>query len=143
MADPQIVTTLRRKRDEIERTIAAYEKKIAQARRDLSSVNATLALFEQDADPESRVYLDTLRLFRRGEIATLCKDALAKEGPLTTRELAVYVAKAKGFDENDTVFRKSLCMRIVQALTLQWKRGTIVSPGKRGNVRTWSIKNPA
>lgn len=138
MADPQIVNTLRRKRDEIERAIAAYEKKIEQARRDLAGVNATLVLFERDADPESRAYLDTLRLFKRGEIATICKDALAKEGPLTTRELALRVARAKGFDETDAVLRKSLCLRIVQALTLQWKRGKIASSEKRAGVRLWS-----
>jgi hypothetical protein len=40
--------TLTRKRDEIEATIKAYEKKIAAARRDLANVNATLRLFKLD-----------------------------------------------------------------------------------------------
>jgi hypothetical protein len=50
MADPQIVSTLTRKRDEIEATINAYEKKIAAARRDLASANATLRLFKLDGE---------------------------------------------------------------------------------------------
>jgi len=139
MAEPQIVTTLRRKRDEIERAIAAYEKKIEQARIDLASVNATLRLFEQDADPESLVYLDTLRLFRRGEIVAICKRALSEEGPLDTRELALRLVRAKGLDESDAVLRKAICFRIVQAMRLQWKRGAIRSSDKRAGVRVWSL----
>jgi hypothetical protein len=36
MADPQVQTTLRRKREEIETVLAAYEAKIEDAKRDLS-----------------------------------------------------------------------------------------------------------
>lgn len=139
MADPQIVTTLRRKRDEIERAIAAYEKKIELARIDLASVNATLRLFEQDADPESRVYLDTLRLFRRGEIVTICKKALEREGELDTRELALRVVNAKKLDVADQVLRVSITYRIVQAMRLQWKRGTVESQKKRNGARVWRL----
>ena len=82
MADPQIITTLTRKRDEIEAAIKAYEKKIALAKRDLSSVNATMRLFKLDGDPsEFPTYIDTLRLFNRGEIVTLSKAAMVQEGP--------------------------------------------------------------
>lgn len=139
MADPQIVTTLTRKRDEIEATIKAYEKKIAAARRDLSSVNATLRLFKLEGEAsEFPVYVDTLRLFKRGEIVRLCKAALEKEGPLDTRELALRVIQAKGMDEGDGVLRTSLAFRIVQALRLQAKRGSVISMGKRKNVCLWA-----
>jgi hypothetical protein len=138
MADPQIVTTLQRKRDAIEKAIGTYEKKIEAAKLDLAHVNATLRMFEA---PEGRtefpVYVDTLRLFRRGEIVTICKDALAKEGPLDTRELALRVIRANGLDEADSVLRTSIAYRIVQALRLQWKRGRVESPEKRSGVRIW------
>lgn len=81
--------------------------------------------------------LDTLRLFRRGELAAICKKALAEEGPLDTRELAVRVIRAKGLDEADTVLRTSITYRIVQAMRLQWKRGRVDSPERRGGVRVW------
>ena len=140
MADLHIVTTLQRKRDEIERAIAAYEKKIAQARRDLAHVNATLRMFDA---PEGRtqfpVYVDTLRLFKRGEIVAICKKALDAEGPLDTRELAIRVIRAKVLDEGDSVLRTSITYRIVQAMRLQWKRGKIKSPETRGGVRVWSV----
>ncbi len=44
MPDPQVVHTLRRKASDIETAIASYEKKLAQARRDLSAINASLRL---------------------------------------------------------------------------------------------------
>jgi hypothetical protein len=43
MADPQILTTLRRKRDDIQAVIESYERKIEEAKHDLSAVNATFA----------------------------------------------------------------------------------------------------
>ncbi|HEY2419269.1 MAG TPA: hypothetical protein VGH84_15195 [Steroidobacteraceae bacterium] len=140
MADPQIVGTLQRKRDDIERVIAEYEKKIEAAKRDLSHVNATLAMF---VGPEGRtqfpVYMETLRLFRRGEIVTICKAALAKEGPLDTRELAVRVVKAKGLDAKDTVLRRSVAFRIVQAMRLQATRRILTQLPRRKGVSMWKL----
>jgi hypothetical protein len=45
MADPQVLTTLRRKQAEIENAIAAYEKRAEEARRDLVAINAAIRLF--------------------------------------------------------------------------------------------------
>ena len=140
MAESQTLMVLRRKRDDIERAITSYEKEIAKARRDLAHVNATLRMFESPNErTEFPVYVDTLRLFRRGEIVTICKAALAEEGPLDTRELALRVIRAKGLDEADNVLRTSLALRIVQAMTLQRKRGTVKSPGKRRGVCVWGL----
>jgi hypothetical protein len=138
MADPQVVSTLRRKRDEIESAIAAYRSKIEEAERDLSAVAATLRLFELNGEPQQfPAYADIGRLWKRGEIVSVCRDALAKEGPLDTRELARRVIRAKGLDEGDGVLRKTVAYRIVQALSSAAKRGTIQSPGKCNGVRVW------
>jgi len=140
MAESQTLVILRNKRDEIERALANYEKQIEKAKRDLAHVNATIQLFEAPADrTQFPVYVDTLRLFRRGEIVTLCKAALTEEGPLTTRDLAVRVIRAKGLDEGDKVLRTSIAYRIVQATRLQWKRGKVGSPEKHGGVRVWAL----
>jgi hypothetical protein len=140
MAQIQIITTLTAKRDAIEQTIKAYEARIKTAQRDLSHVNATLAMF---AGPEGRtqfpVYMDTSRLFKPREIATLAKSALAQEGPLDTRELALRVIRAKGMDESDRVLRASIAFRITQALNLQAKRGSVGTLPKRKGVRMWSL----
>lgn len=142
MSEPQVIHTLKEKRAAIESALKSYEAKAEQCRRDLAHVNATLALFAVgECEPsEIRAYMDTSRLFRRGELSSLCKASLASHGPQDTRELARLIAEAKGLDAADPVLRKALAYRIVQALTLQWKRGGIGSEGIRKGVRVWAIK---
>ena len=141
MADPQVLSTLRRKRDEIESAIAAYRAKIKDAERDLSAVAATLRLFELNGEPQQfPAYADVGRLWKRGEIVTVCRDALAKEGPLDTRELALRVIRAKELDEGDGVLKKTIAYRIVQALSIAAKRGTIGHLGRRRGVKLWGTK---
>jgi hypothetical protein len=48
-------------------------------------------------------YVDLNRVLRRGEVTKICLDALVKEGPLDTRQLAVRVNRAKGLSESDKV----------------------------------------
>ena len=72
MAEPQIVTTLTRKRDEIEAAIIAYEKRIADAKRDLAAVAATLRLFEMNGEPQQfPAYASIGRLWKRGELSAV------------------------------------------------------------------------
>lgn len=132
------VTTLTTKREQLERAIAGYEKALEQARADLGHVIATIAMFER-ADPgEAPRYADIHRLFARGEVTKICKQALAG-GCLDTRELAVRVLAAKGFDATDEVLRKAVAFKIVQALRMQHLRGTIGDAGKRKGVRVWKL----
>lgn len=143
MADPQILSTLRKKRNEIEGTIAAYEKRIEAARHGLAAVAATIRLFELTGEPqEFPAYAATGRLRRRGEMVAVCRAALAAEGPLDTRELAVRVLRAKGLDQGDKVLRQTVTFKIVQALSMAAKRGTIGEAGKRKGVRVWHCRSP-
>ena len=90
MAEPHILSTLRRKRDDIQAVIELYEAKIEAAKHDLAAVNATLRLFELSGETlQFPAYVDLGRLWKRGEIVAVCREALAAEGPLDTRELAV------------------------------------------------------
>ncbi len=136
---PQIVATLKAKRHDIEASVKAYEAKLAQARRDLAHVQATLALFATDDPGTIRAYTDTSRLFNRGEMWGLCCKALAEHGPMDTRELSRWVATSKGMDAADPVLCKALAYRIVQSMTLQWKRKRIGSDGIRKGVRVWAL----
>lgn len=95
---------LRSKRDEIEGAVVAYEKRLNEARANLAHVTATLRMFEASDDPASLpAYVDVGRLFKRGEVVSICFAALAQEGPLDTRELGLRVVRAKhGMEETET-----------------------------------------
>lgn len=139
MSDPNVLLTLRRRRDAINDAIKAYEDKLETARRDLAHIAATIRLFEIGDEPlQFPVYMDIGRLFRPREIGKLCHEALAIESPLDTRELALRVMRAKGMDESDKVLRSTVAHRVVQALSMRLKRGLITSEGKRDGVRLWS-----
>lgn len=97
MAEPQVLSTLRRKRTDVEGYIAKLGRQIEDAKRDLSAINATIRIFEVNGEPrEFPAYVEIHRLFKRGEMTATCKSALAQEGPLDTRELALRVTEPRG-----------------------------------------------
>jgi hypothetical protein len=139
MAEIRTVTTLRYKRAEIEKSISDYEKRIEQARADLSAINAAISIFEASGDPKGfPAYVDVHRLFKRGEPIALCKQALA-DGPMTTRQLALYVMKAKGLDQGDKVLAKSIGLRLIHALRMQSQRGLVRRIGKNKAALIWEL----
>jgi hypothetical protein len=142
MADPHVVSALRAKRDELDRLIVSYESALASAKRDFVSVAATLALFENDCaaiNYPSR--LSIARMFAPRELFELCKIALA-DAPqgLDTRELAVFIIRAKALDGTDTVLQRAIGYRVVRTMLRQAKRGMAIAVGKRRGVRVWLAK---
>jgi hypothetical protein len=76
MAEIRTVTTLRSKRTEILASIMQYEKRIAQARADLSHVNACIAIFEATGEPSGiNPYVDTHRVRSRRDDALVQRRA--------------------------------------------------------------------
>jgi hypothetical protein len=140
MTEIRTVTTLRSKRAEILASLTLYEKRLAQARADLAHVTACISIFEASGDGEAvSSYVDTHRLFARGEIITLCKDALAS-GPKTTKELALYVMGRKNLDTGDKVLASAMASRMIHALRMQERRGRIVNAGERvKGARVWAL----
>jgi hypothetical protein len=141
MADLQILTTLRTKRDEIERTIEAYSAKIKIAQVDLAHVNATPHIFEVNGEPRQfGLPMSIARLFKRGEIWGYCKSALqGSPRGLDTRELALAVIRAKGLDEADSVLRNTLATSAISVLHMWAKRGQLARAGKRKGVVVWRL----
>jgi len=141
MAEPQVLSTLRRKRDEIENAIASYRAKIEEAERDHAAIVATICLFEtRDGSNCIKPWADLSRLWKRGEIVQVCRAALEAEGPLDTRELALRVIRVKGLDESDRLIRRSVVYRIVQAMSIAAKRNRVAGAGKRNGVTVWASK---
>lgn len=139
MTTPQVLNTLRAKADRIAAHIASLEAEIEQARTALAHVNATIVLFEApDAESAHPALMDVNRLFKRGEVVMMCKEALT-DGPMDTRQLALHIIRQKGFDDKDRHLRKAVAFRVVQALTMQEKRGGPVKRvGKHANVLVWN-----
>jgi len=138
MAEIRTVTTLRGKRDEITRSIASYEKKLGQAHADLAHINAAIRIFEIGGDTSGFVapYVDIYRMFKRGEMAAICRDVLTN-GPQNTRQVALHVMKAKGLDAGDKVLAKAISYRLIHVPRIQARiiplfrimlRGLTISP---------------
>ncbi|WP_279356310.1 hypothetical protein [Methylobacterium indicum] len=142
MALPQVVTTLRTKRDEIEAHIAELRRQLAAAERDLSSVTAVLALYDLSPNTQIRfpAYAHLNRLFAYGEMFRLAKEALRHAGvPLTTRQIALEIVRLKKWDEADLLLRKAVAYRLIQSLTRASKQGRILTTGKKSGVRLWDL----
>ncbi|MGO8739384.1 hypothetical protein [Rhodoblastus sp.] len=140
MADPHVISALRDKQRAIQGAIISYERALDEARRDLANVNAVLAMYGRETDPEGwQAHMSVAKVFARGEVFAICKKALddAPDG-LDTRQLAVILLQAKGLDENDRIMRRNVAYNIVQIMGNRLKRGSITSKGKRNGVRVWS-----
>jgi len=139
MAEIRTVTTLRKKRDQIRRLIRDYERRLDQAKADLAHIAAAIHIFEaKGGDTTLPAYADIQRLFRYAEGIKLAREALA-DGPKTTREIAAYIAKAKGLDSGDTVMRKVICQRIIHQLRRQALQGNLAIDGKRQAAIIWRL----
>lgn len=144
MGEIRTVTTLRRKREAIRKSIVAYEERLSQAKADLAHLNAAITIFEgagEGANP--RPYVDLHRLFAWREMITLAFKALEAQGPLDTRELTQAVMKAKGLDGGDKVLAKAIAYRMIQALRMQQKRAKLATLGKRRGVSVWALPSQA
>jgi hypothetical protein len=145
MAEIRTVTTLTAKRDEILRMIESYEAKLDQARADLSHINAVLTIFQNNPDEllDYKPYSSVKGLFRHGEMARLCREAL-KDGEKVAGEIARYIIEAKGLDQKDGVILKTLSLQVTTNLNSQMQRGNLKCIGwrkinKRKPVRVWAL----
>lgn len=131
---------LQRKRDEICGVIAPYERLIREAQQDLAHVNAALRLFEATGEAaDLPPYVDLNRVLKRGETTKICMDALAAEGPLDTRQLALRVIRAKGLSESDKVLAQTVALCVVQTLRMRARRNKVDCITKTKGVCVWRI----
>ena len=94
----------------------SYERRLDQARADLSAVNACFAIFDASGESSgTSPYIDTHRRFARGELMKLCHAALAS-GPKTTKELALCMIATKGLDTGDKVLAHVMAARLIHVL---------------------------
>jgi hypothetical protein len=82
--------------------------------------------------------VDVHRLFKRGEQTRLCLAALV-DGPLTTRQLALYVMKAKGLNQADKVLAKSIGGRLTHAMRMLKRQGRVIATGRVKAALIWEL----
>jgi hypothetical protein len=88
-------------------------------------------------------YVDLNRHLRRGETTRICMEALANEGPLDTRQLALRIIKAKGLSESDKVLAQSIALRVVQTLRMRARRNKVECVTKTKGVCVWRLPTGA
>ena len=101
------------------------ERLLREAEHDLAHINASLRLFEATGEAaDLPPYVDLNRVLRRGETTKICMEALAKEGPLDTRQLAPGLSAAAERSE------KFSCRRtfVFSARTVQSRQRRRASP---------------
>lgn len=140
MVEIRTVTTLRRKRDEIAASVRLYERQLEQAKADLAHVLAAIRIFGASGDPKDATrYMDVHGLFRRGETWAICREALAGNGPMTTKELVEELMEARKLPTGDKVLNRALGQKLVNSLGKQELRGKLLRDGKRKGVVIWRL----
>jgi hypothetical protein len=139
MAESQTVIILRNKRDDIAAAISNYERELEKARADFAHITAALAIFDAGDQPGSqRPYTHICRGFRYGELAALCRAALA-EGPLSTPDIAKRVMLAKDMDATNRVLARSVGFSVLQSMRGMARRKMVEKlPQSRGRC-VWRI----
>ncbi len=101
MAEPLAVIVLRcKKREQIAAVVAYHETKLARARLDLAHVEGALSLFtpEGQREPVTRPIWTRTGFARNGSWSPCARPRWPERGPLTSKQLAAYVMRAKGMD---------------------------------------------
>lgn len=141
MAESTTVTTLAKKRKEIERAIAGYEARLKQARLDLAHISAAIAIFEANGSTADMLaYANLKRYWKNGQLLALCKGFLKAEGPLDTRALSERVMRVSGLNPNDKVLVQAVTNRVYPVMRAQQRRGKIVYAGKRKAAWIWALR---
>ena len=141
MADPLILSTLEDKLHELRASIVTYEERLEQARQELAVMTAALTIFARDGGRITDTRPATVRnLFKRGEVITICRKALANapEG-LTTRDLGIACLVARGFNQDDPVLLRAMVGLLSNTLKKAVRRGDLVKVGEDGRKVVWRV----
>jgi hypothetical protein len=120
MADPHVIGALRNKRAELAGTLRQLEQQLAWHRANLAHLDATMRLFDPKIRPKDihpgRVQERNV-WFRQGECLRLIYDELREATqPMTTRELAERIMRAKAISAADDHQRELLQKTLLGSL---------------------------
>ena len=141
MAESHVISALVKKRAEISGKIKHYEKIIKEYRENLTSLDKTIHIFDNNYDLRTIKSKRPTRssYFSNGEAIKMTLDILRTSSkPLKTDEISKMIASKKSLileGQDKANFQKS----ILCALNTNKKKGLVVSVGKEGLSWMWSI----
>lgn len=142
MRDTYAALALRRKRAYLAGEIAQAERQLAERRKVLATLDATIQLFAPATNPELiRAIRPTRRglFFRQGEQMRLCLAALREAGqPMSARQVAEYAMRAKGLPTDNAPTLSSIAVQLRAALARLAAKGMVVKIICQPNAR-WAL----
>ncbi len=135
MGEPDVISGLKAKQQEIRRRISELEDDIKVCRADLVSISETLRIF---GDPDA--YVKPEALFSRGDLARTIFDALrGSPNGLDFPALTGIVAKANNLDMNDAKLAQTVRTRVNNALYRYMHRNEVFNRKGRDGLRVWRL----
>ncbi len=120
MGNIYAIMALRRKRAYLAGEIERVERGLADQRKTLATLDATIRLFEPASNPELISAIRPMRrglFFRHGEQTRLCIAALREASkPLSARSVAAYAMEAKGLPLDNAPILASITVQVRVAL---------------------------
>jgi hypothetical protein len=139
MADPHVISALRKKRAELSGELVAAEKRIVLLRADIASLDGAIRVFDPTAAPDKiRPILRRKKptLIPRGQCSRAVLDMLRhSESPMTVREIATQLAARYEMDASDTAAMKALVAKVRNTLARQ----KVLVSERRGDAKAWRV----
>jgi hypothetical protein len=130
MRDTYAILALRRKRAYLAGEMAQAERRLADKRKVLATLDATIQLFAPASNPELIAAIRPTRrglFFRHGEQMRLCLAALREAGgPISARQVAEYAMRAKGLPTDNAPILASIAVQMRVALGRLEDKGMVV-----------------
>ena len=143
MADPHVISALRKKRAELSGELIAAEKRILQLRDDITSLDRTIRVFDPTAEPHTiRPILRRKKptIIPRGQCSRAILDVLRHADiVMTARDIAAQLAARYQIDASNTDAMNALVAKVRNTLPRQ---NGIVSE-MRGDAKAWRVANGA
>jgi hypothetical protein len=139
---PIFITSLARKKAELEAEAEYHEKRAAKAREAIAQIQGTLDLFEEGkwVRSERRSYRENTGPFKWRELPRLVLDIVRDAGrPISTREITEAVIDRSGIVLEADKDRIALRKRVTAAINDKRRQGVIRSAGVVGLLNQWEI----
>lgn len=138
-----MITGLVKRRAEIAGELRAAHEMISKLVRDLSALDAALAVVAPDMEVEAirpKMFRPPDDWANRGQMSRLVLTILRQaRDPLTTREIAAQMILERGLDAGDRKLLPLMVRRVGSALRHQRDKGLVQSSEGPGNYQLWVI----